>query len=96
MTRKEILDTADKCVNGDRDKQYGSPENSFSVIAEFWSTYIETIRYFRGFKPFSLTAKDIAAMMVLFKVARIATGQDKEDNWVDIAGYAACGGELLK
>jgi hypothetical protein len=33
-------------------------------------------------------------MMALLKVARIATGHGKADNWVDLAGYAACGGEL--
>ena len=30
----------------------------------------------------------------MFKVARIATGHGKADNWIDLAGYAACGGEL--
>lgn len=30
----------------------------------------------------------------LLKIARIATGHGKSDNWVDLAGYAACGGEL--
>lgn len=34
------------------------------------------------------------AMMCLFKLARIATGHGKADNWIDLAGYAACGGEL--
>ena len=29
MTRKEILDAALQCVNGDRDHQYGKPEDSF-------------------------------------------------------------------
>lgn len=31
--------------------------------------------------------------MALFKIARIATGHGKADNWVDLAGYAACVGE---
>lgn len=33
-------------------------------------------------------------MMSLLKIARTATGAAKLDNWVDIAGYAACGAEL--
>lgn len=37
---------------------------------------------------------DVAAMMMLLKIARIATGEPKEDNWIDAAGYAACGGEI--
>ena len=27
-------------------------------------------------------------------LARIATGHGKADNWIDLAGYAVCGGEL--
>jgi hypothetical protein len=33
-------------------------------------------------------------MMSLMKLSRITTGQPKPDNWVDLAGYAACGGEV--
>ena len=33
-------------------------------------------------------------MMVLFKMARVATGSYSADSWVDAAGYAACGGEI--
>lgn len=38
--------------------------------------------------------EDVAAMMALLKIARIASGHAKADNWVDLAGYAACGGEI--
>ena len=34
-------------------------------------------------------------MMILLKVARVAGGSESIDNWVDIAGYAACGGEIM-
>lgn len=40
-----------------------------------------------------ITAKDVAAMMGLLKVARIATGSNP-DSFVDLAGYAACAGEI--
>ena len=33
-------------------------------------------------------------MLILQKTARIASGHAKNDNWIDIAGYAACGGEI--
>jgi hypothetical protein len=33
-------------------------------------------------------------MLALLKIARIASGHAKEDNWIDLAGYAACGGEI--
>lgn len=33
-------------------------------------------------------------MMALLKVARIRSGTGTEDSFVDLAGYAACGGEI--
>jgi len=33
-------------------------------------------------------------MLCLLKVARIMGSGEKADNWIDLAGYAACGGEL--
>lgn len=40
-----------------------------------------------------ISAKDVAVMMALLKVARIATG-NSPDSFVDLAGYAACAGEV--
>ena len=37
MNRKEILEAAAKCVCGDREQDYGSPENNFAIIARLWS-----------------------------------------------------------
>lgn len=84
MERKEILEKAKACVTGDREQDYGSPEDNFRTIAEFWSTYTGC----------EIKSKDVAAMLGLLKVARIKSGHAKEDNWVDLAGYAACGGEI--
>lgn len=91
MERKEILEQAIKAVFTDRDGQYGSPENNFKVIAEFWTDYL---RNSRTLKCGSISAKDVAVMMTLFKIARITTGKHKDDNFVDLAGYAACAAEL--
>ena len=82
MTRKEVLEQAHKCVCGDREQDYGSPEKNFGKIAEFWTTYL----------GYPVTPVDVAAMLGLLKIARIASGNAKDDNWVDLAGYAACGG----
>lgn len=78
--RKRILEGAIHNVCGDRDIQYGSPENSFSEIAELWSWWLDI----------DISAKDVGIMMALFKLARIKTGYDKEDSYVDCAGYVAC------
>lgn len=92
MTRKDILQEALKCVTGDRQESYGTPENSFGIIVDLWNAYLN------GKLPPGLTLNlrpvDVAAMMSLLKVARIASGNYKSDNWIDLAGYAACGGEL--
>ena len=84
MTRTEILMAANKCVAGDREQDYGSPENNFARVANLWKAYL----------GYPVNAKDVACMLALLKIARIASGHAKEDNWVDLAGYAACGGEI--
>lgn len=41
MTRAELLDAAKKCVCGDREQDYGSPEDNFKTIAAFWGAYMD-------------------------------------------------------
>lgn len=91
--RADILRNAEQCVCGDRDTQYGSPEKSFKVISNFWSDYLRE-KFIKTGGIYDLSSSDVAAMMCLFKIARVATGTSKKDNWIDLAGYAACGGEL--
>lgn len=93
MDRKEILATAQKCVCGDRDERYGSPESSFRMIAALWEPYLREKCVLHD-ADVSINPDDVAAMMVLFKMARVATGSYSADSWVDAAGYAACGGEI--
>ena len=84
MNRAEILDTAKRIVNGEREEQYNSPERSFEMIANLWAAYLNH----------PVTSVDVAAMMALLKIARISSGHAKDDTGVDLAGYAACGGEI--
>lgn len=91
MTRPEILDEAKKCVCGQREQEYGTPENNFKTIGVFWSTYLQAAH--PEFQVPLIDAKDVASMMALLKVARIATGSSA-DSFVDLAGYAACAGEI--
>lgn len=86
IDRKKILEKSIKCVCGDRDKQYGNPEDNFKNIADLWNIYLEN--------KDKLNAQDVACMMCLFKIARIKTGTGTLDSFVDLAGYAACGGEI--
>lgn len=84
ITRAEILDAAKKIVTGEREKQYGSPEDNFDVIARFWTTYA----------GHSFTPVDVAVMMTLLKVARIKTRHYKTDSYIDACGYLACAAEI--
>jgi len=83
MTRPEILKAAEECVCGHREEDYGSPEDNFRVIANLWTAYRGAL----------FTPIDVAMMMALLKIARIRNG-GTTDSFVDLAGYAACGGEL--
>lgn len=92
MTRPEILDRAKECVCGEREGEYGTPENNFQTIANLWNVYLCSA--VPGFNAHvGITAKDVGMMMALLKVARIATG-NSPDSFVDLAGYAACAGEI--
>ena len=84
MKRADILDTAKKCVCGQREQDYGSPEDNFQTIANLWTAYMGV-----GFNSI-----DVAMMMALLKIARIRSGTGTDDSFVDLAGYAACGGEI--
>ena len=99
MTRSDILDAAKKCVCGQREQDYGSPESNFQLIADLWNDYLRLpydhtdINESRDRIP-EITPTDVAMMMALLKIARIKNGGGTGDSFVDLAGYAACGGEI--
>lgn len=89
--REDVLDTAKQYVSSDRQADHGAPENTFGLIAKLWSAYLtgdgqdgEII----------VTPADSAVMLGLLKVARQRMNPDHGDNYVDLAGYAACAAEL--
>lgn len=85
MTREEILNKAKQCVCGQREQDYGTPESNFQLIADLWNDYLGTN---------DISPTDVAMMMALLKIARIKNGGGTGDSFVDLAGYAACGGEI--
>lgn len=84
MNKNDILDKAKSIINGERQGTYGNAEDSFAVIAQMWSAYLGR----------ELKSSDVANMMILMKVARNSSGVYKDDNWIDICGYAALGGDI--
>jgi len=83
--RVEALREAARIISGERNKQYGNPEDNFERTAKIWSVIL----------GIEITNEDVAMMMVGLKVARYASKSGfQPDTWVDIAGYAACGYEV--
>jgi len=95
MKRPEILEAARVCVCGEREQDYGSPEDSFTTIGLLWGVYLRAAHPEINLAINGITPKDVATMMALLKVARIANGNNP-DNFVDLAGYAACAGEIAE
>ena len=85
MKRADILATASEYVTQDRAATHGDAENNFRRIADLWNAYLGVN---------TISAVDVAVMLALLKVARIKSNPTHADNWIDIAGYAACGGEI--
>lgn len=92
LTRADILHAAEKCVCGQRETDYGTPEDNFETIAGLWETYLRRACVDEAGNVY-IEANDVAMMMALLKIARIAAGGGKADSWIDLAGYAACGAE---
>lgn len=93
MTREEVLGRAKQCVCGQREQDYGSPESNFQIIADLWNNYLYSGLSFEDI-PKMINPTDVAMMMALLKIARIRNGGGTGDSFVDLAGYAACGGEI--
>lgn len=79
--RGRVLLRALDVINGERQQQYGSPEDSFSEIAVLWNWWLGP----RLNAP--LTEQDVAMMMCLMKQAREKNGAGKTDNVADACGY---------
>jgi hypothetical protein len=88
--RQSLLREAERITGGERNKAYGAPEDNFSNIAAHWNEYL-TQRFGGG--TVVLVAQDIAHLMILMKMARLATNMGHMDSLLDVAGYAACGHE---
>lgn len=86
--RAQVLSDAAACVLKDRNAAYGMPEDNFANIVDLWNAYMLMLP---GSGGVQLTPTDVAAMMGLMKLARLATNPGHRDSWTDLAGYAACG-----
>jgi hypothetical protein len=86
MTKKDdILDKAMETV-GQRGDSYGTPFDNFTRIADLWSCHLGK----------DISCYDVGVLFILAKLARSKQDRGREDNWVDIAGYASATAEAIE
>lgn len=78
-----VLDQAKALITGQRQEDYGTPDENFGRIARLWSAYLNV----------TIKPHEVAMMMALLKISRIAKG-GKLDSFVDLAGYTAIAAAL--
>ena len=92
--RAYVLKKALKLVSADRAEDHGDALENLTAIADLWTTHLRA-RYQVGFQ---LTPADVADLMELLKIARRMShqGRANDDNYIDAAGYAALGYEMVR
>jgi len=88
--RKAILEQVESCICRDRQNNYGDAEDNFGDIAGIINIVLANkLRE-------NLAPEDVATISAAIKLARIKTSPGHLDNWIDLAGYAACGGGIVQ
>jgi len=82
-----ILDKAKELVLGSRQQDYGRPADNHTRTAILWNAYLDAKRVGAGIQKLTFGPEDVCFMAILQKIARDINAP-KEDNLVDIAGYA--------
>ena len=91
MTKEEILKKAKEIISNDRNESHGDAFKNHAEIAEFWNIFLD-----KKLQPMaSITAQDVAVMMILLKISRSTQGEKFNiDNFIDMVGYSAIAGEI--
>lgn len=86
VTRTSILKEAETLVSKDRAEQHGDAESNFVLMAAYWNAHLGLRDYIK--------VDDVPVMLALMKVARLHGNNKHIDNYVDVCGYMALGGEI--
>lgn len=87
--RVNILNEAADLIVGQRQEDYGTPEENFGRMAELVNIHIR--KNLETNTP--LSPRQIAELMILLKISRTINSPTR-DSYVDIGGYAGIAGEL--
>lgn len=88
--RVTVLKEAAQLVTVDRAKQHGSALDNFTLIAQYWTSHINS-RYGTALE---LKPNDVCDMMELLKVGRRNSSPGNIENSSDGCGYAALSYEM--
>jgi len=89
--RVNILNEAADLIVGQRQQDYGTPDENFQRLADLVNIVIK--KNLETNTP--LSPRQMADILILLKVAR-TINTPTHDSYVDIAGYAGIAGELAK
>lgn len=92
-----IFDVASNLIYGDRNEAYGHPRENFDTTAQMWNAYLDRRQETHEAKHetvFRMQPVDVAYMMVLLKLARLAQDPDHADSRIDVLGYIGCAERL--
>ena len=84
MKRTDILKTATKLVNGDRQENYGDPYLNHCRIAVLWSVILEQ----------EITPQQVALCMAQVKMSRLVHDDSHLDSYIDAAAYVSLAGQF--
>lgn len=87
--RSVILRTAGNLITGQRAADYDTKDDAagnFTRIGNLWSEVLGV----------PVRPDQVALCMAQVKIARLITSPTHQDSWIDLAGYAALGGEITE
>jgi hypothetical protein len=83
MKRDEILQEAERMINGPRAKDYGDAYLNHERIAKMWRVLLGQ----------EVTVEQVYMCMIAVKLSRLIETPTHEDSAIDICGYGALLGE---
>lgn len=89
MPDGDLLRSALAATTGARRDDYGTAEENLGRTARLMDAYLDGMD-----RP--IDVGDVAALMILVKVARLRQSPDHEDTLMDIAGYASAAWDAME